>query len=138
MACYTGDVPRPVWQGDLERFALLTAENPDPHLDVCKGLLEGNQSLFDEGLKALCAQKLEATAKALRAETLNPDEAATLAHVSTEILATVELAERVGLRVASDYPLAPGVARRFHRRAFPAAESWQAPEPFRSLPKPRP
>jgi len=137
MIHFYGNVPREALEPELERFAVLTAENPDPHLDVCRGLLDANQKLFDEGLEALIDQKVKAYAQARKAESLNPDEAATTAHVSTEILALIELAERAGLSVAAEYPLAPGIARRFHRRKFPAADSWRVPESFRSLPKPR-
>jgi hypothetical protein len=137
MAHFYGNVPREALQADVERFAELTAENPDPHLDVCRGLLDSDQRLFDEGLEALIEQKVRIYDLARKEETLNPDEAATTAHVSTEILALVELAERAGLVVAADYPLAPGVARRFHRRKFPAADSWRVPDSFRTLPRQR-
>jgi hypothetical protein len=63
-------------------------------------------------------------------ERLDPDEASTTAHVSTELLAWLDLAERSGLRVKRDYPFAPALARAFHRLTSPAPESWRTPEPF--------
>ncbi|WIG94992.1 Imm49 family immunity protein [Myxococcus sp. SDU36] len=136
MAFFFGNVPREELLPDLELFARLTKENPDPHLDVCWGLIDKDQQRFDEGLEALIDQKRKAYDKARREETQNPDEAATTAHVSTEILAYIELAQRAGLTVAPDHPLAPGVARRFHLRKPPDPDSWRVPEPFSSFKKP--
>ncbi|MCY1082652.1 Imm49 family immunity protein [Archangium lansingense] len=135
MAHFYGGVPRNGLQAELDRFAELTAENPDPHIPLCRGLLEADQQLFDEGLAAVLEQKLGAYKQARKEESLHPDEASTTAHVSTEILALLELAGRVGLKVKPDYPLAPGVARRFHLRRLPAPDSWRIPERFRSLPE---
>ncbi len=137
MVHFFGNVPRESLQPHLERFAKLTENNPDPHLDLCRGLLEVDQRLFDQGLEALIEQEVKAYEKARRFEELNADEAATTAHVSTKVLALVELAQRAGLSVAPEHPLAPGIARKFHLRQLPAPESWQVPESFRSLPKPR-
>lgn len=116
MAYFYGNVPREALQPELELFAKLTEENPDPHLDICRGLLDADQRLFDQGLEALIEQKLKAYEKARKYEELNADEAATTAHVSTEVLALLELAQRAGLSVSPEHPLAPGIARRFHLR----------------------
>ncbi|MCY1016935.1 Imm49 family immunity protein [Pyxidicoccus sp. MSG2] len=137
MAYFFGNVPRQSLQPQLERFAKLAEENPDPRLDICRGLLDADQRLFDQGLEGLIEQKVKAYEKARRFEELNADEAATTAHVSTEVLALLELARRARLSVAPEHPLAPGIARKFHLRQLPAPQSWQVPESFRSLPKPR-
>jgi hypothetical protein len=63
-------------------------------------------------------------------EELDPDEASTTAHISTELLAWLDLAARAGLRVKRDYQFAPALARVFNRVAFPAPDSWRTPEPF--------
>ncbi|WNG39754.1 hypothetical protein F0U61_43330 [Archangium violaceum] len=130
--------PEDALRRKLDDWAALTGGNPDPHLELCRALLDKNQSAFDSALATGIEQRQERIEKQRARETLHPDEAATLAHVSTEVLAWLKLAEQAGLTVARDHPLAPGVARLFHRIRFPTPDSWRIPPSFRSLPKPTP
>jgi len=109
----------------LDAWEALGGDPPDLRLPICRALLAADQAGFDEAIAAAIADKQARFAKLKAADKLNPDEAPTLAKVSTEVLAWVELAERAGLVVATDYPLAPGSARRFHRAGFPPPDSWR-------------
>jgi len=114
----------------LELWAKLAADNPDPRLAVCRALVDGDQEGFDVGVSAYTSDRKKRLTKLRKSEELDPDEASTTAHVSTELLAWLDLAERAGLRVKRDYPFAPGLARAFNRLAPPAPDSWRTPEPF--------
>lgn len=122
----------------LEEWASLVADTPDVRLDLCRALVDRDQAGFDAALAEGIDQRQSRIRQQRDRETLHPDEAATLAHVSIEVLAWLELAERAGLKVATDSPLAPGVARLFHRLRFPLPEAWRTAPSFRSLPAPGP
>src|SRR5688500_854630 len=117
-------------RASLDQWAKLAEDNPDPRLAVCRPLIEGDQEGFDAGVDAYIRDRKKRLTKLRETEELDPDEASTTAHVSTELLAWIDLAERAGLRVKRDYPFAPALARAFNRLAPPAPDSWQIPEPF--------
>lgn len=130
--------PEDALRRTLDDWTTLTEANPDQRLELCRALLDGDQAAFDSALTTGIEQRQGRIQKQRDRESLNPDEAATLAHVSTEVLAWLELAELAGLNVTPEHPLAPAVARLFHRVRFPSPDSWRTPPPFRALSKPTP
>jgi hypothetical protein len=111
--------------GMLDAWEQLGGDPPDLRLPLCRALLAGDQAAFDEALAEAIAAKVARFAKLKEDDKLSPDDAATVAKVSIEVLAWVELGERAGLKVASDYKLAPSLARRFHRIEFPSPDAWR-------------
>ncbi|WP_163997994.1 immunity 49 family protein [Pyxidicoccus caerfyrddinensis] len=117
----------------LAEYAGFVGTNTDPHLDLCRALVAADQEAFDEALAAAIDVRVKRIKKERNQETLHPDEAATLAHVSPAVLAWLELAEAAGLKVAPDHPLAPRTARLFHRIQFPAPDAWRTAEQFSTV-----
>ncbi len=109
----------------LDAWGNLGGEPPDLRLPVCRAILAVDQEAFDAHLAAAIAERLARFARLKDSDSLPPDDGATFAKVSTEVLAWIEFAERAGLHVDADYLLAPGLARRFDRIAFPAADAWR-------------
>jgi hypothetical protein len=123
MTLYSGDGLEAL-PAAIERFAELTAENPDPRQPVCAALFARDSAAFAAAL-ADAIDAIEADTRArIETETIDPDEAA-LSTVSIDVLAWLELAGRAGLPAEPSYSLAPAVARAFHRRDFPHPESWR-------------
>jgi hypothetical protein len=126
MDLYTGAAPAEL-APLLGAWQRLADANPDPRLDVARAIAERDQAAFDEAI-ATAIQAIQAdTEKRREADQLKGDEAATTALVSIDVLAWIELAERAGLGVQREYPLAPSLARRFGRLALPPPHSWQTP-----------
>ncbi|RKG92740.1 Imm49 family immunity protein [Corallococcus terminator] len=118
----------------LDAWAALAPD--DFRLAVCTALDGRDPRAFESALATAIAE-LQARTEALRArDALSADDAATFAHVSTEVLAWLELAERVGLPVERDSPLAPGLARQFREMRLPSPDSWRTVEPARAFEKP--
>jgi hypothetical protein len=117
----------------LDEWQQYANENPDLRLDVCRAIVDHDQDGFDQALEEAIQEKIDQLAEKRGADQLHPDEAATICHISTEVLSWVELAERVGLSVQANYRLAPSSARQFHRIAFPPPDDWQHPDGFSSL-----
>jgi hypothetical protein len=116
---------RPVIEGMLGRYAELASEAPDVRLELCRAWVAGDQKGFDAALEEAIAAKVASIAKREDEDKLDSDEGPTTARISTEVLAWLEFAERAGLSVAKDYPLAPGVARLFHRAQPVHPDSWR-------------
>lgn len=112
-------------QSLLERYEALTADNPDVRLELCRAWVAADQKGLDAALEEAIAAKVSHFAQREEQDKLGPDEGPTTARISTEVLSWLELAERAGLSVATDYPLAPGVARLFHRLQQPGPDSWR-------------
>jgi hypothetical protein len=119
----------------LDEWGSYAVDNPDARLDVCRALVDGDAAAFDEAISAAIQAKLDAWEQLRKSEMLHPDEASTTCHVNTEVLAWVEFADRVGLKVEPEYRLAPNLARRFELIAFPDEDAWQRPSGFASLKK---
>jgi len=117
----------------LQAWKAYAAANPDARLGVCRALLEADEAAFDESVSNAIDAKFEEWKRLREADLLHPDDASTTCHVSTEVLAWLALAERVGLRIEPEYRLAPSLARRFQRIAFPPPDAWQRPSGFSSL-----
>jgi hypothetical protein len=105
--------------------------NPDTRWSLCHALLIADQAAFDEALARAVEEKRAQLLAKVEKNVFNPDEAATIAHVSTEVLAWLVLAEGRGLQLARDYPLAPAAARA--PAALPPDGSWRQPEDLREL-----
>lgn len=114
----------------LAQWSKLAAESADTRLPVCQALLDADQDAFDDAIEAAIAARRKRIAQLRESEQLDPDEASTSAHVSTEVLAWIDLAQRAGLRVKRDYPLAPASARAFAVLRLPPPDAWRVPEPF--------
>ena len=117
----------------LQEWEGYAAANPDVRLGVCRALVEADQAGFNEAVSNAIDAKLAEWERLREADMLDPDEASTTCHVSTQVLAWLEFAQRVGLKIEPEYRLAPSLARRFHRIAFPSADAWQSPSGFSSL-----
>jgi hypothetical protein len=109
----------------LGRYAELASETPDVRLDLCRAWVTGDQNDFDAALEEALSAKLAQISQREEQDRLDPDEGPTTARISTEVLSWLELAERAGLSVAPDYPLAPGVARLFHRAELAHPDGWR-------------
>jgi hypothetical protein len=114
----------------LDEWTDLAADNPDTRVEVCRALVQADQAAFDDAIVADIAARRARLAKLRATEQLDPDEASTTVHVSTEVLAWLDLADRAGLGGRRDYPLAPGIARLFSRMQPPHPDSWRIAEPF--------
>jgi hypothetical protein len=130
MDMFFGNNDQTVIRTWLAAWEVLAAANPDTRLGVCKALILADQSAFDEALSADLAGRATRLAQARKQESLDPDEACTTAIVSTEVLAWLDLAGRIGLKTASNYPFAPSVARHFALLSRPAPDDWLLSEPF--------
>jgi hypothetical protein len=116
--------PPPAVLAMLDAWVKLASE-PDPRADLWRAILEKDQKAFDQALPACIDARRAAYQELMDAERLDPDEAATLPHVSVEALAALELAERAGLKTARDYPTAPAVARKLALVTHPPPDSWK-------------
>lgn len=130
MDLYTGDSGPEQLEELLARWAALAGDE-DVRLELCRALLERNQKALDAAIGLAVAEKVQGFAALREEERLHPDEAPLFPHVSTEVLAWVELAERVGLKTQRNLSLAPSVARLFNRARLPAPDSWRTPDPYR-------
>jgi hypothetical protein len=125
MDIYGGAKPGAAVTDMLKAWTTL-AVDPDLRADLCSALLDRDQDRFDDALAACIEARQADLARRKEQDKLPPDEASTTAHVSTEVLAWLELAERAGLRVAPEYPFAPGIARRFRLAKLPPPQAWRA------------
>lgn len=111
----------------LVRWADL-AETLDPRLDCCLALRDGDSAGFDRAVRHLVLGDRAADEELAGEDRLDPDAAATTAHVHVEALALVFLAQRRGLEVADELPHVPALARRLDLRTPLAAGAWQEVE----------
>jgi len=109
----------------LERYRELASGNPDMRLAVLIALRERNAGAFDSAVRDAAGVFEEELLADLDADSADPDEAA-FAPISLEVLAWIELAARAELPIARAYPLAPAVARAFHRSSAVAPDAWRA------------
>ncbi|MDG9669606.1 immunity 49 family protein [Hahella sp. CR1] len=119
----------------LEEFSGYSDDNYDPHYALCQALLDKDQVAFDEALKE-CIQKRLDDIEKIDADSMDPHvsaEAATTAHVSTEVLAWLILAERQGLTTSEEVSLAPSTARLLRLAELPQREEWKVVARYRSL-----
>jgi hypothetical protein len=116
----------------LRRYEDVLEGQKDFRLGLCKALLGRDQAGFDAAVEAL-VDALEAHYDKQRGrEVLDPDEAATTVHVSTELLAWLRLAGEAGLATLPSYPMAPDIARGTPR-AFPAPDAWKVIERYTDI-----
>lgn len=116
----------------LDRLETL-AEDGDPRVDVCRALLARDGRRFANGVEGLEASWLAETREAAERDMLSPDDAATTAHVSTELLALLEGARLAGLPLEEEYRLAPSNARRLDLARLPGPDAWRDLPRFRQL-----
>ncbi|WP_020405094.1 immunity 49 family protein [Hahella ganghwensis] len=117
----------------LDEFESYHDQNPDERFELCKALIDKDQESFDEALSACVQALLDSYGEQKKASRLNADEAATLSHVSPEVLAWLLLARKQGLTVAAEYQLAPSTAQKLHLAVYPPADSWKQIESFTEL-----
>lgn len=125
--------PDPELGALLDRWDAVLEGNDDPRLDLCRALQARDQDAFDDALEAVVEEKQLATARLAEADRLPPEDAATTAHLSVELLAVLRLAEAAGLRVPEEVPLAPSVARRLDLATLPGPDDWRSIRSFREL-----
>jgi hypothetical protein len=117
------NAPADLLEERLARFEELSPD--DPRLQLCRSLIGADQEEFDEALELCIADKAERLALSEAEERLHPDDAPTVACVSTEVLAWLELAEQTGLSTVGEHRFAPSVARRYDRVRVLPEDSWR-------------
>ncbi|MGK3961293.1 Imm49 family immunity protein [Sorangium sp. So ce118] len=95
----------------LERFEAFLEGRSDPRLDCCRALWTREQSLFDEAIGALLAERMAEAAAAIERGQEEEPRVVSQRYVSTEGLALLRLAEARGLSTRREYPLCPSLAR---------------------------
>lgn len=116
-------------EGLLKEYA---AFGPDARYSLCEALFTRDQDAFDQAFAEALAEKRKELGTMSEKKVLSPDEAATVAHVSTEVLAWTVLAGGRGLAVPADCPLAPSLARN-PVTVPPHEDAWKQPEDYRDL-----
>jgi hypothetical protein len=117
----------------VQRYDAVLEGAEDFRLDFCRALLAEDQRGFDRAVEAL-VEAIETRLSEFRSkETLSPDEAATTAHVSTEILAWLRLAGGLGFKLQRNYPMAPELARMFARARLLSPNAWTTLPSYRDL-----
>jgi len=124
--------PRDSLERMLAAWTALAAD-PDPYAELYRAMLERDQKAFEEAVAKVIEAKQEHYEYLRAKERLDADEGATLPHVSTELLALLELAERSGLKPAREYPMAPGLARKMGKPRFPPPDAWRVAEGWSEL-----
>ncbi|AEI63401.1 Imm49 family immunity protein [Corallococcus macrosporus] len=109
----------------MSRYEGLPTARDDARLPLCQALVAADAQRFEEGLSLLLDVRTRELRKRIEAERLSPDDAATTAHLSVEVLALLRLAGRARLPTEQHYPLAPSVARRLDRARLPPPASWR-------------
>lgn len=124
---------RPTLIHILDRYEAVLEGAIDFRLDLCKAFFEENHRSFDDAIAAFVDDATSRFHRLRKAEDLNPDEAATTVHVSTELLAWLRLAEDLGFTLQRNYPMAPEPAMMFARAHFPAPDAWMTIESFTDI-----
>jgi hypothetical protein len=115
---------RPALAALLDRYEVVLEGAADFRLDACRAFLDGDPPRLERAIAALIDETEARLEKQRKAARLEPDEAATTAKVSIELLAWLRLAQESGFALAADYPLAPAFARLYQRAIFPAPDAW--------------
>lgn len=113
----------------LARYTAVLAGASDFRLHLCQAIFERDQARFDVAVEQYVAAEQSRFASERAAGRLDPDEAATTAHVSTELLAWLRLAGEVGFSTGRRLPMAPLVARRFDLTCLPEPDDWKIIDP---------
>jgi Immunity protein 49 len=108
----------------LDRYEVVLDGAEDFRLDLCKALLAETQRPFDNAIAAFVDDASARLQRLRKADELNPDEAATTVHVSTELLAWLRLAGGIGFTLQRNYPMAPEPAMMFGRARLPTPDAW--------------
>lgn len=116
----------------LDRLEAITDEG-DPRVAACRGLLDRDGRRFTAAIEALQASRLAELRDDAERDMLSPDDAATTARVSIELLALLEGARQAGLPLEQEYQLAPSIARRLDLARLPAPDAWQSIPSYRQL-----
>ncbi len=95
-------------------------------------LLGREQDGFDGGLEVFVEARRAEEREARQGGWLSPDDAATFAKVSVELLGLLRLAEQSGLRVPRNVALAPSTARTGSAPVLDA-DAWRRLPPLRKL-----
>ena len=125
MSHFFRDAPEDACEAVLERFEEVLEGGDAPRLAVCRALFTGDDELFEDGFTGLLANDAERNDGLLRQELVEPEVAATEAHVHIEGLALLRLAERKGLVTRHEYPRVPSLGRSTPRPY--TEDGWRAP-----------
>lgn len=109
----------------LRRYEAVLDGGEDARLGLCRALLDGDQTLFDETLDRMLGDRRRETEKKLKTGQVSPNDAATVSRLWVELLALLRFADEAKLKPARNYPLAPSVARRVKPAGLPSANAWK-------------
>ncbi|HYO71590.1 MAG TPA: Imm49 family immunity protein [Archangium sp.] len=109
----------------LERFEAVLQGSEEPRLEVCQALLAREEERFQEALQRMVSEQYRRYAHLRERGRLPQEIWATEAKVCVEGLALGVLAERVGLRMPTEHPGLPRVARCRQAPSTPP-DAWKA------------
>ncbi|WNG57647.1 hypothetical protein F0U59_24965 [Archangium gephyra] len=112
----------------LDRWTEVVSGGEDPYLDVCRALAAQDGVVFGQAFDALVEHRLEQCARIRR--TSGPDDEQYLAEafVFMKGLALLRLADLLGMKTRSEYPLIPRFIRFPPERLAFSSSSWRIPE----------
>lgn len=110
----------------LERYEQVLDGAADVRFDLAKALIYRDQDAFNDAVDRFILGRRKHIEKQRSTDMLDLDEAATIVHISTELLALLALADKSGLSTKPDYEFAPSLARlsRSNQR-FPDPTAWR-------------
>jgi hypothetical protein len=120
------------WFDEYERL-VAESKQDDYRLDVCRALLSGDQEKIDETLIDVAERVQKEARRRHDEERWEMDEGNLFTRVAIDVLAWIEIADRLGFPVRGALPMAPAIARPSGSVPLPAPDSWRSPESFRSL-----
>ena len=115
-------------QDMLERYEEVLEGADDVRFDICASLLTRGEEEWGNSVGAFIEMEQDRVAALRGKDQLNPDEAATTANVSIELLALLRIGERRGLPTEEAYPLAPAPSRMLGLSVHPSADAWKTLE----------
>lgn len=117
-------------EGDVARLDALGGD--DGRAALLLALLRRKQDALESGIEAFVEARRAEEREARSGGWLSPDDAATFAKVSVELLALLRLADAAGLTTPRNVPLAPSTAR-FGAAPALDPDAWRRLPSFRTL-----
>lgn len=109
----------------LDSWLVLLDGNDDTRFDLCEAFLGSDFEILEEALLAAIEAAQQEILAAGEMEAMPADHYAALAHVSTEVIAWLQLCKAKGLQLQDDYALAPSPAVLTSLQPLPPADSWR-------------
>jgi hypothetical protein len=120
------------WLNEYEKL-VAESKQEDYRLGVCRALMSGAQDKIDETLLSAAEHVQQEARRRHDEERFEMDEGNLVTRVSIDVLAWIEVADRLGFAIRGALPMAPEIARPSGSMPLPAPDSWRTPESFRSL-----